>query len=160
MSAGAREISVLKDAAEAALAGQWVYQEWARLEAPAVWEENQADIARSLDPAVTVPKFFACRIDGEIAGIASVVRHDLPTCPELGPWLANVLVLPQWRRRGIGRALVRRVMDYTCALAPAIYLYTFDQVDLYRHLGWETVREDRYTGRAITVMRYPPAPPA
>jgi GNAT superfamily N-acetyltransferase len=154
------EISALKDAAEAALAGQWVYQEWARLEAPAVWEENQADIAHSLDPAVTVPKFFACRIHGELAGIASVVPHDLPTCPELGPWLANVLVLPQWRQRGIGRALVRHVMDYTCALVPSIYLYTFDQVDLYRHLGWEIVRQDQYTGRPITIMRYPAAPSA
>lgn len=160
MNADALEISALKDAAEADLAGQWVYREWARLEAPAVWEENKADLARSLDPAVTVPKFFACRIGGELAGIASVVPHDLPTCPELGPWLANVLVLPQWRRRGIGSALVRHVMEYACALVPACYLYTFDQVDLYQHLGWETVRQDRYSGRTITIMRYPAAAPA
>lgn len=158
MNADGIEISALKDAAEATLVGQWIYQEWARFEIPAVWEENKADIARSLDQAVTVPKFFACRIDGKLAGIASVVPHDLPTCPELGPWLANVLVLPPWRRRGIGRALVRHVMDYACALVPTLYLYTFDQVGLYQHLGWEVVRRDQYAGRAITVMRYPAAP--
>lgn len=159
MNADGVEISALKDAAEADLAGQWVYREWARFELPAVWEQNKADIARSLDPAVTVPKFFACRIAGKPVGIASVVPHDLPTCPELGPWLANVLVLPPWRRRGMGRALVRHVMDYSRALVPTLYLYTFDQVDLYQHLGWEVVRRDQYAGRAITIMRYPAAPP-
>jgi len=153
------DISPLKDAAEAEQAARWIYQEWAHLEAPAVWEENQADIARSLEPAVGVPKFFACRVDGAMAGIASVVAHDLPTCPDLGPWLANVLVLPPWRRRGIGSALVRHVMDYARTLAPTLYLYTFDQTDLYRHLGWEVVREDSYTGRAITIMRCPAASP-
>lgn len=154
------ELSALKNSAEANLAAQWVYQEWARFEAPAIWEENQADIARSLDPDVHVPKFFGYRINGVLAGIASVVAHDLPMCPTLGPWLANVLVLPQWRQRGIGSALVRHVMDYTCARVPALYLYTFDQVDLYQHLGWDIVQQAQYVGRPITIMRYPTAPAA
>jgi GNAT superfamily N-acetyltransferase len=158
MKAAHIELSELKDAAEAGVAAQWVYREWARFESPASWEENQTDIAHSLDPATAIPKFFGYRIDGVLAGIASVVPHDLPTRPELGPWLANVLVLPEWRRRGIGRALVRHVMDYAGALAPTLYLYTFDQVDLYQHLGWQTVQQDQYVGRPITIMRYPAAP--
>lgn len=154
------EISPLKDEAEAETAGRWIYQEWARLEAPAVWQENKADILRSLDPAVTIPKFFGCRVDGELAGIASVVPHDLPTCPTWGPWLANVLVMPHWRRRGFGSALVRYAMDYADGLVPALYLYTFDQVGLYLRLGWQTVREDVYLGRPITIMRHSAAPRA
>ncbi len=155
MSAGHVELSALKDAAEADVAAQWVYREWARFESPASWEANQVDIARSLDPATTIPKFFGYRIDGALAGIASVVPHDLPTRSQLGPWLANVLVLPAWRRRGIGRTLIRHAMDYAGALAPALYLYTFDQVDLYQHLGWQAVQQDQYLGRPITIMRYP-----
>ncbi len=155
MSAAMIELSELKDAAEAELAAQWIYHEWAQFESAAVWNENQADMARSRDTSVAVPKFFGYRIDGVLTGIASVVPHDLPTHPELGPWLANVLVQPPWRRRGIGQALVRHVMGYACTLAPTIYLYTYDQVDLYQRLGWKVVQKDQYVGRPITIMQYP-----
>jgi len=42
-------------------------------------------------------------------------------------------------------------------LVPALYLYTFDQVELYQRLGWRTVETDSYVGRPITIMRYPAA---
>ncbi|MBD8873400.1 GNAT family N-acetyltransferase [Rhodanobacter sp. DHB23] len=151
------DISPLRDAGEAGQAASWVYDEWAHAESAAVWAENRHDIAQSLQASVHVPKFFGARVDGALAGIASIVPHDLPTRPGLGPWLANVLVLPEWRRRGIGAALVQYAMDYAVALAPALYLYTFDQVELYRRLGWRTLETDSYVGRPITIMRYPAA---
>lgn len=149
------DISVLRDT-EAELAAQWIYREWARFESAQTWEQNQQDIADALDPAVRVPKFFGARLDGTLAGIASIVPQDLPTRPSLGPWLANVLVLPAWRRRGIGGALVKHVMDYAAPLRTPIYLYTFDQVELYQRLGWQTLEQDHYVDRPITIMRYPP----
>lgn len=151
------EISPLRAGRDAELAAQWIYAEWAHAESAATWAQNQQDIARAMDPAVSVPKFFGARIGGELAGIASIVPHDLPTRPKLGPWLANVLVQPPWRRRGIGSALVKHVMDYAAALHTALYLYTFDQVALYQHLGWQTLELGRYLERPITLMRYPPA---
>ena len=155
MTAAMIELSELKDPAEAELAAQWIYREWAQFESAAIWKENQADMARSRDASVAIPKFFGYRIDGALVGIASVVPHDLPTHPERGPWLANVLVQPPWRRRGIGQALVRHVMEYTRALAPTLYLYTYDQADLYQRLGWNMVQQDQYVGRPITIMQYP-----
>jgi GNAT superfamily N-acetyltransferase len=149
------DISALRDT-EAELAAQWIYQEWARFESAETWAQNRRDIADALDPAVRVPKFFGARLGGELAGIASIVLQDLPTRPDLGPWLANVLVLPAWRRRGIGGALVKYVMDYAAPLHASIYLYTFDQVELYQRLGWQTLEQDRYVDRPITLMRYPP----
>jgi len=151
------EISPLREGRESQLAEQWIYQEWARFESEATWAQNRQDIARSLLASVSVPKFFGARVAGELAGIASIVPHDLPTRPELGPWLANVLVLPAWRHRGIGGALVQHVMAYATALGTPLYLYTFDQVELYRRLGWQTTEQARYVDRAITIMRYPPA---
>lgn len=151
------EISELRDVQEADLVARWIFDEWARFESEQTWEENRSDIAHALDASVQVPKFFAARIAGEVAGIASIVPHDLPIRPTLGPWLANVLVQPQWRRRGIGGKLVQRVMDYAAPFAKPLYLYTFDQVDLYRHLGWQVVEEDHYLQRPITIMRFPAA---
>jgi predicted N-acetyltransferase YhbS len=151
------EISLLREGRESELAAEWIYQEWARYESDATWAQNQQDIAQALQRSITVPKFFGARIDGELVGIASIVPHDLPTRPTLGPWLANVLVLPTWRGRGIGGALVKYVMDYAGALDTPFYLYTFDQVALYERLGWQTIEQDRYVDRPITLMRYPPA---
>jgi GNAT superfamily N-acetyltransferase len=150
------QISELQNTREAAQAAEWIYQEWTRFEANSTWKENQIDIAHALNPTTTIPKFFGCRVDGALVGIASVVPHDLPTHPQLGPWLANVLVLPQWRSHGIGSALVRHVMNYAVPLAEALYLYTFDQVDLYQRLGWQQIERVEYVGRAITLMRYSP----
>lgn len=151
------EISPLCEGRESELAAEWIYQEWARFESDATWAQNQRDIVQALQPSVTVPKFFGARAGGELVGIASIVPHDLPTRPALGPWLANVLVLPSWRGRGIGGALVKYVMDYAGALDTPFYLYTFDQVALYERLGWQTFEQDRYVDRPITLMRYPPA---
>lgn len=151
------DISALRDGREAERAARWIYREWARFESAATWAQNRQDIARALDPSVRVPKFFGARMGGELAGIASIVPQDLPTRPDLGPWLANVLVQPRWRQRGIGSALVRHVMDYAAPLQMPLYLYTFDQVDLYRRLGWQTLGQDTYLERPITLMRHPPA---
>lgn len=151
------EISPLHEGRESELAAQWIYQEWARFESDDTWAQNQQDIAQALLPAVAIPKFFGARANTELVGIASIVPHDLPTRPTLGPWLANVLVLPAWRGRGIGSALVKSVMDYAGVLQTPCYLYTFDQVALYERLGWRTIEQDRYVDRPITIMRYLPA---
>jgi GNAT superfamily N-acetyltransferase len=151
------EISPLRAGQETELAARWIYNEWARFESAATWAQNQQDLAHALDPSVSVPKFFGARVGGELAGIASIVPHDLPTRPELGPWLANVLVQPTWRRRGIGGALVKHVMDYAATLHGTLYLYTFDQVALYQRLGWKTLEQDVYLERPITLMQCPSA---
>lgn len=147
------ELSELKNTTEAALAAKWLYEEWARFEAPAMWQANQADIAQSLDATVSIPKFFAYRVDGKMVGMASIVPHDLPDRAESGPWLSNVRVLPECRGQGVGRALVRHVMDYASALTPTLYLYTFDHAGLYEQLGWTVTRHARYVDRPITVMQ-------
>ncbi|MFT4179652.1 MAG: GNAT family N-acetyltransferase [Thermomonas sp.] len=151
------EISELRDMQEAGLAARWIFDAWARFESDETWQANRRDIELALNPTVQMPKFFAARVDGEVAGIASIVPHDLPIRPALGPWLANVLVQPQWRRRGIGGKLVQCMMDYARPIARPLYLYTFDRADLYQRLGWQVMEADRYLGRPITIMRFPAA---
>lgn len=147
-------IEPMRGIADARIIGGWIYEQWARHEDEAVWLENRADLERSLDPAVPIPKFFVGWVDEERVGCASIVPHDLPTHPELSPWLANILVLPAWRRRGYGRELARTAMAHACQHASELYLYTFDQVDLYQNLGWTALDQSAYTGRNITLMHY------
>lgn len=153
-SATKLRIEVLRRPADLSAIGQWIFDQWARHEDASVWPANRADLLRSLDAGVTVPKFFVGRVGKRRVGCASIVAADLPTHPALGPWLANILVLPQWRGRGYGRQLARAAMAHACRHGEVLYLYTFDQVALYQHLGWEVAEADSYAGRPISIMRY------
>jgi thiosulfate/3-mercaptopyruvate sulfurtransferase len=146
------DIEILRSTCEAKQVAHWIYQEWARFETDAVWQKNRQDLDRSLNEALSIPKFFVARQAGQLIGMASIVENDLPSHPELHPWLANVYVSPEWRSRGVGSRLIRRAMDWSSTLVSTIYLYTTSQVELYLHLGWEILREDLYNDRRITLM--------
>lgn len=138
--------------AEAEDAAGRIYQEWARFEPTQTWATCLGDVVKSLNREVQVPRYFGAFEQGTLIGIASLVTSDLPTRRELGPWLANVLVQPALRSKGIGSALVTRVTDYAAGIFDRIYLYTFDQTRLYEHLGWSTIESSRYVDRPITIM--------
>ena len=44
----------------------------------------------------------------ELVGMVSLKFHDMDTRPDLDPWLGGLLVLPEWRNRGVGTMLMRR----------------------------------------------------
>jgi GNAT superfamily N-acetyltransferase len=85
-------------------------------------------------------------------GTASLVINDLPSRPELTPWLASVLVRPEFRGRGYSTSLVRHVEATAAAMARTLWLYTWTAEPLYAHLGWERVGPERDTDRDISVV--------
>jgi N-acetylglutamate synthase-like GNAT family acetyltransferase len=100
-----------------------------------------------------VPTGFVALIDEVVAGMACLVAHDMDTRPELTPWLATVLVAPQYRGRGIGSALSQRVVAEGCALAfQRMYLVTFDKASFYARLGWHNLEQTEYLGLPATIM--------
>lgn len=149
----APELAPLADAREAAVVAGWIWDEWARHEPDVDRAANDAVVHAALQGG-PLPYFVVARVDGQPVGCASILAADLPTRPELGPWLANVYVLPRWRGRGLGRALVADAMAHGAAIAARLYLYTFGSIELYERLGWQAIGSDAYTGRPITLMRY------
>lgn len=131
---------------------RWIFDEWARHEPGVTWDRCLADVLASVDRTRGIPRYFACRRSGVLVGCASVIASDLPTRPELGPWLANVYVVPEMRGRGTGVELVDRATRYAASETSMLYLYTFDRVSLYAKLGWEVFALDRYVDRPITIM--------
>lgn len=93
-------------------------------------------------------------LSGEtLLGSASLVARDLPTRPELSPWLASVYVAPEHRRRGTGAALVQRVAQEAKALdVETLYLYTQDKEEFYARLGWSVVEQTDHVGYPVVVM--------
>lgn len=95
-------------------------------------------------------------IDGDsLLGSASLIDSDLPTRTDLSPWLASVYVPQEHRRRGIGSALVQRIVEEAEALEyEKLYLFTMDQERLYAGLGLGTFERAVYNEVDIVLMSY------
>jgi len=73
----------------------------------------------------------------EPAGTASLAREDLLSRPDLTPWLAGVVVQPEFRRRGHASRLVRHVEGFArAAEVERMWLYTTHAEGFYLRLGW------------------------
>jgi N-acetylglutamate synthase-like GNAT family acetyltransferase len=101
-----------------------------------------------------IPLTVVAFADGTPAGTASLLTRDMDTHPDLSPWLGSVFVLPQFRQRGIGERLCRRVMAESERLGlDTLYLFTEDRAPFYHRMGWEAFSEEPYMGEEVTLMK-------
>ena len=75
--------------------------------------------------------------------------------PDLGPWLADVVVDPKYQKQGIGKMLVD--VAVRCAKERGfkkLYLFTFDPTipSYYKNLGWRKIGMDEFRSHPVTVM--------
>jgi len=100
-----------------------------------------------------VPCAWVAFLDDTPVGSVSLIASNMDTRPELTPWLAALFVLPQYRRRGVGTALVRRCQAEAAHSGfEKLFLYTQGAGGYYRRLGWIPIGEDMYEGERVTVM--------
>lgn len=92
--------------------------------------------------------------EGQLLGSASLIMDDMEQQAPYAPWLANVLVLPAARGRGIGAALISAIADRARAIGHVqLYLFTTDQQDFYTQRGWMPFEERLHHGKVVTLMR-------
>jgi len=135
---------------------QWHFDLWRELTGFASFEEYSAHLHRCADGGA-IPFVVIAFCDGKLAGSASVVVCDMPTRPDLTPWLAQVFVEPSARRQGIGAALVRAAAARCATLdVPVLYLFTSGELPaFYARLGWQTREPADYLGKPRTIMQLP-----
>ena len=93
------------------------------------------------------------RARSPLIGMVSLKFHDMDTQPDLDPWLGGLLVLPEWRNRGIGTMLTQRAVDEARRLdISRLYLWTPSAERLYAKLGWQVVERTQYFGKDAVVM--------
>ena len=80
------------------MVAQWLWDEW-HLDAGDSFEAIRDAVAASVSPSGP-PQTFVLLVDNRPVGTASLVAHDLDERPNLTPWLAGVLVIPEERGRG------------------------------------------------------------
>jgi len=133
---------------------RWHHHEWAAMNVGRSFESRLADMQAHL-AGNSVPATWIALIDGQPAGSASILDDDMPERPELKPWLASVFTHPDFRHRGIGRALVQRVMDHARDSGfSTLYLYTPDKAHFYAQLDWESFEVLPYHGSTVTLMSW------
>ena len=133
---------------------QWHHREWQHL-TPGETIDECAQRLRASAQRDGCPLTVIALADGELAGSASLVAHDMEIRRDLTPWLSGVYVTPGRRRRGVGSALVRRVTREAARLGVAtLYLFTTSPENerLYASLGWSVRERVEYLGRRRVIM--------
>jgi GNAT superfamily N-acetyltransferase len=100
-----------------------------------------------------IPSVVVALRGGELLGSAMLLAHDMDSHPQLTPWLAGVFVKAQYRGKGIGSALVRRIEAEARSLGVStLYLYTPQAESLYERLGWSVTERCEYRDTNVVVM--------
>jgi ribosomal protein S18 acetylase RimI-like enzyme len=86
---------------------------------------------------------FVARVGGDVAGMASgqLVISTAEGAPSV--WIEDVIVAEHFRSRGIGRALLRSVLDWACAQGATRAQLLADRdnaaaIAFYRRVGLDT----------------------
>jgi len=138
---------------------EWQHREWGHLRAGDTVEKRRARL-EGYSNRERIPLTVVALDGSEVLGSASLVSHDMETRMELTPWLAGVFVGEQYRRRGIGAQLVRRIMGEAGKLdLRLLYLYTVHSEKFYAALGWTLLERTNYRQQKVVIMTYVPTRP-
>jgi predicted N-acetyltransferase YhbS len=131
----------------------WFFHEWAALNPDASIDKIAAGLVLRAESRQIPLTIIALNDNGTPVGAANLTPTDMQTHKELTPWMSGVYVLPEYRGRGIGSALCKRIEEEARRLSfSKIYLATEDQQSLYSRLGWKTLFDEEYKGVQATVM--------
>ncbi len=103
---------------------------------------------------VRLPIMLAATSNGEIVGAVAIVdRDDLEDVDEYSPWIAALIVDPELRGHGTGSLLLSAALE-RCRREgiDRVYLWTHDQADWYRRLGWTEERRCDFRSVDITIF--------
>ncbi|HTV47190.1 MAG TPA: GNAT family N-acetyltransferase [Phycisphaerae bacterium] len=134
---------------------QWHHQEWAYLRPDDSIDKRIDRLREAARRHAAVPTVVIAFAGDKLFGSAMLVANDMDTRMELSPWLAGVFVAPQYRKQGIGAALVGRVITDAWSLGvDRLYLYTPNTQLFYSRLGWSVVERMKYCGLDVVVMSF------
>lgn len=147
------EILLLADCPQhAPTIAKWLYYQWGQRPGNSIELTEQRVVARANRDSI--PLAVVAVEDGRAVGTAALRSDDMPSRPDLGPWLASVYVAAAHRNRGIGSKLVAAVEQHAVRLGvEQLNLFTPDRETFYTRLGWHTIDHTTYHGKWMTVMQ-------
>jgi GNAT superfamily N-acetyltransferase len=126
-------------APEIALCARWRIDAFGDVLEHSIVEEICALETLAANPAHQAILIATC--GGVPAGTCLLVPEELEPCHPVSPWLAGLYVVPEYRRLGIGKRLVRAVEEQTRERGhPRLFLYTDDETKAYyQSLSWRVM---------------------
>jgi GNAT superfamily N-acetyltransferase len=119
---------------------KWAYEQWHKENNTrfSLVESDYQKRARNGN----LPFTYIGLSDNELVGMVSLKKHDLNTRKDLSPWLSALYVKKDFRKKGVGRSLIYKVVRLGIKLNfKTIYLF-IDRNDsdyllkYYQKLGW------------------------
>jgi thermospermine synthase len=105
------------------------------------------------------PCVWICRktSDGTLLGSVTLDEDDMTSRPNLGPWLANIVVVPEARGLGVGRCLTDVLLRSELAhKSQRVYLWTEKEEGFFTKMGFKRSEPQRleYAGAEVTLMHF------
>ena len=96
---------------------------------------------------------LVAKADGEPVGTCLLAESEIEPNHDVSPWLAGLFVVPEYRRKGAGAALVRAIEDQARQRELSrVYLYTTHAVGFYKRLGWKVMDRTNWQGFDTALM--------
>lgn len=90
-----------------------------------------------------------------VMGSISLVKDDLPNFPDLNPWLASLLVFPEFQGHGLGKILVQKALDNVRHHRHQhAFLFTEDKVSFFSKFNFSVHGSASAQGHKVTIMRW------
>jgi len=96
---------------------------------------------------------LVAKADSEPVGTCLLTESEIEPNHDVSPWLAGLFVVPEYRRKGAGAALVRAIEDQARQRELSrVYLYTTHAVGFYKRLGWKVMDRTNWQGFDTALM--------
>ncbi len=100
-----------------------------------------------------IPATLVAMCGDEPIGFICLILDNLPTRPDLNPWLASLFVREEFRDRGVGKVLVKECRKRVGATGfGRLHLFTTSAVEYYRKRGWRVLCEQEIFRKPSTVL--------
>lgn len=131
----------------------WVFDHWGKMYRMKSVEEQIEKISERLNTN-KFPLAFVALVGSLPVGTASLKIQEMTTHKHLQHWLGTVYVVPEYRGKGIGSALVKRAEMKARELGvKTLYLHTPDKERFYINRSWATIERPTYFDMPVIIMK-------
>jgi predicted N-acetyltransferase YhbS len=132
---------------------EWHHSEWGGIVSGGTLEWFRERLRTHLNHDTLPVALVALEGDAPI-GTVNLRAADMPSRPELTPWLGGMYVRGDMRGRGIGEALVRACEQRAREMGfREMYLFATDRAEWYARLGWTSLGPAEHHGVHCVLMR-------
>ena len=136
----------------------WHHAQWSHLYDDWTLAQTREEL-RDHATRRTRPTTLVALQDKALLGSVSLVDEDAPELRDQGDaWLASLYVVPEARGTGLGKALVKALVEFAAGQGvERLWLFTPEHADFYARLGWRPQGRVMLRGTRVQLMDILPA---